>query len=481
MIQQRQNWLTPREFAQRVGCSTHFVRKRMASGILRYRRSDQTGLPVIHRCHIGKYKPYTNATKLFTVLDVCRATGLSKQTVCDLLAKGEVHLTRVGDNRQYGTECVTLDAARPVKRWLIPEQTMQAFRDAMRPNLEGWPTAEEVGRDIGASTSYVLNLYKAGRIRGQQSVIRQRVHIYPSDVDVLNYDHDYVFLINYVSSKTGLAVQTISDIARRGFFTQRSTGQFGHVETKAIRIPSRKRLKRYWFSHSSLSKLMQGVRPYHLNWPTAREFETHFQLRPGTISRYFNSGRLKGCTSIKGQGQRLHIHPSQVKSLASQIRYSIEDVAVTLGITVQTLKTWNRLSPRSLLRDGYGRSKYVPPHIVGQLRLIAEHGTLSRRNLVLLQGSDAEVLRAIKLRRLNAIYYDADRPPSIQMCRKGMRVLFPDKTIGVIRNKRPDPYRPAIDVFLPTTHEKHLYAVSKQHETTKSGPRTRLVWDSVRT
>ncbi len=456
-----QHWLTPLAFAQRVGCSTHFVRKRMASGILPYRRSDQTGVSVIHRCHIGKFKPYTNATELFTVVDVCRATGLSKQTVCDLLAKREVCITRVGNDRQYETVCIMLDAARPVKRWLIPEQTMRAFKDAVRPNLEGWPTAEEIGRDLGTSTTYVLKLYKAGRIRGQQSVIRQRVHINPSDVGVLDYDQEYVFPINDVSSKTGLAVQTISEIARRGFFTQRCTGPCGHVETKTIRIPSRIRLKRYWFSHSSLSKLMQGVRPFHLNWPTATDFEKHFQLRPGTISRYFNSGRLKGCTSIKGQGQRLHIHPSHVKSMASQIRYSIEDVAATLGITVKTLKTWNRLSPRALLRDGCGRSKYVPPHIVGQLRLIAKHWTLSRKHLVLLQGSDAEVLRAIKLKRLNSIYYDADRPPSIQMFKKGMRVLFPDEAIGVIRNTRPDPYRPAIDVFFPATRAKYIYAVAK--------------------
>ncbi|MBT3297000.1 MAG: hypothetical protein HN919_17975 [Verrucomicrobia bacterium] len=461
MNTQDTNWLSSKDFARRIGASVHFVQKRLNAGDVPYRYTAGHRGRLINRCHVRTFKPYSGNTKLFSVEDVIDRTGLLKQTICDLLKKREIHYTCSDGCGHYTVRSVPLDAARPIKRWVIPEDTMQALLDAVQPNRDQWPTAEDVARRIGSSTAYVLRLFETGRVRGQQSIVRQRVHIHPAAAEHLEHEGEYIISIGHVSSVTGLAVQSIAEIVRRGYFTQRHTDGSHTVVTEQIRIAAHKRLNRHWFSKQGMEALVQGVAPHLAHWPTAVAIEQRLDLRPGTVSRYFNNGYVRGCTSIKGQGQRLHVHPSSLKAFVLQKHYNVSIVAKRLGITVPTLNRWDREAPVPFLQHGLGRHNWLAPHLAGRMRFLKEHNALNRRSIRIIHGSYAAFRQAVQKMLFNTLYYNPDRPPSIGECKEGMRVIFPDDKAGLIRCTKPYVYRPAIEVFRPDEEATFTYAVAK--------------------
>lgn len=454
------NWLSPKQFARRIDASVHFVHKRINSGEIPYRCFPGRGR-LVNRCHISKFRPYLRHTKLFSVEDVIAETGLLKQTICDLLKKREVRYTCSDGNGHYMVKCIQLDATRPIKRWLIPEATRAALLDAVQPNRAGWPPAVDVAHRMGASTAYVLRLFQSGYVRGQQSIIRQRVHIHPVDAAKLEYDGEHRIPISEVSATTGLAVQTIADIVRRGYFTQRRTGPQHDVVTERIPVYAEKRLKRYWFTHEGMMALVQGVSPHLMHWPTAVAIERCLSLGPGTVSRYFNNGQIRGCTSIKGQGQRLHVHPFELRAFVLQKKYNLADVAERVGFAVTTLIRWNKEATQPFLGHGLGRQRYVPPHVVGRMLMIKAYFGLGRGALDMLALPGADIRKAIQTRLLNGMCYDSDRPPSICECKKGMRVILSDHRVGRITAVKPYPYRPAIEIYFPDEKRTYAYAVAK--------------------
>ena len=461
MTAQHTNWLSPKRFAERIGTSVDFVHKQLSAGRLPYRYTRDGRSRLVNRCHVRKFRPYPASATLFSTEDIIATTGLSRQTICDLLKKREIRYACSDGCGERLMKVIPLDVARPVKRWVIPERTVAAFEEAVQPNRDGWPTAQAVARQIGSSTSYVLQLFKTGRIRGQQSIIRQRVHIHPADATQLEYDDGYNVPIGSVSTLTGLAVQTISEIVRRGYFTQRYSDGDGRVATAKIPVLARKRLKRYWFSKEGLKALLKGVSPYLMHWPTATAVEKRLDLRPGTVSRYFGKGELRGRTAIKGQGQRLHIHPSELRHFLLQSNYNVDAGAEKLGVTSSTLKRWNMEVAAPFLRHGLGHHAYIPPHILGRMRLLRKHNALSRHNVHMLNGSYAAFEQAFYKQVFNTLYYDPDQPPSIGECRQGMCVIFPDRKTGVIRRTGQNIYRPSIEIFRNDEHKSLLYAVAK--------------------
>jgi hypothetical protein len=461
MTNQNPNWLSTQDFARRIGASVEFVRRRVEAGVIPHQRAENNGSRLISLCHIGKFKPYSDGAQIFSVEEVTARTGLSKQTVCDLLKKGEVRYVFSDGHGQHAMKTLPLEAARPVKHWLIPAATMAAFVAGVRPNREGWPTAQDVAQRIGASTSYVLRRFKTGRICGQQSIIRQRIHIHPTDVAQFRHDDQYNIPISHVSAVTGLAVQTISGIVRRGHFTQRHSDGCRGIATDRKRISARKRLKRYWFTEAGLNAILQGVSPYLMHWPTAKAIEERFDLASGTVSFHFNKGQIRGCTSIKGQGQNLYIHPSELRKFLLQKNYSVDASAKRLSITGATLRKWNVETPAPFLRHTLGNHVYVPPHLLGRMQILKEHNVLSRRNLQILGGTYVDFKQALLKKAFNTLCYDPDHPPSILECKKGMLVIFPDGESGLIRQTRQDAYQPAIEVFRKDEQESYLYAAAR--------------------
>lgn len=87
MTDQDPNWLSTQDFAKRIGASVEFVRRRLDAGVIPHQRAENNGSRLISFCHIGKFKPYSDGAQIFSVEEVTARTGLSKQTVCDLLKK----------------------------------------------------------------------------------------------------------------------------------------------------------------------------------------------------------------------------------------------------------------------------------------------------------------------------------------------------------------------------------------------------------
>ena len=457
------NWVTPEQFAASIGTSVSFVRRRLCSGDLPHRSIPAGGGRLIHRKHVARFDPYQKKARLFSTKDAMAQTGLSKQTICDLLHKGCVSYTQTDRRGRYCRKTVLLAGAKPVKRWVIPEETVRALLCGIRPNIEEWPTAAKVAQHSGCSIGYVLKLYEAGRIRGQQSIIRCKVHIHPKDAAALGSVGEYRHSIKSVSERTGLAAQTIGDIVRRGYFRQRYTDSSREVVAEYVRIHARKRLGRYWFSEEGLGRFLQGVRPFLMRWPTARDIENRLGLSRGTVSRYFNEGRIRGCSSVKGQGGTLHVDPSDLKHLVSQKKYCLPIAAERFKVPIQVLREWNRCSSLPFLKRGLGRWENVPPHILGRMRFLAEHNALTKETSEIIASSLEEFRRHTQRILFHTVVYNADRPPPVSECREGMHIVFPDHRCGVIARVRKNRYRPAIEVILPdepVTEQRHLYAVA---------------------
>jgi len=75
-----------------------------------------------------------------------------------------------------------------------------------------------------------------------------------------------------------------------------------------------------------------------------------------------------------------------------------------------------------------------------------------------------DFLRSIQNHVFDTLVYDGDHPPSVNECREGMHIVFPDRRQGKITRIEKHRYRPAIEVLLPNEErqgERCLYAVAR--------------------
>lgn len=459
-----EHWLTPQEFAKRIQSSASFVYRKIKAGMIPTRAIPGVGRTAIHERHVKRFNPFSKRAQLFHTDAVIERTDLSRQTICDLLQHGELRYTVSDGNGNYEKRVVPLAAAKSGKRWLVTQNTLEAFLDAVRPSLAGWPTVSEVAHHLGCSNAYVLKRFEEGGIRGQQSIAGNRVYLHPTVITKLEGVNGCPHSIGDVARKTGLATTSLSDIARRGYILLKYSSESGELINERAEIKTAKRLKRFWFSDASVQHLLHATQPDRLGWPRAKDLEDELDLRGGTLSSYFLRGKLRGAISIIGKGRKLHIDPRDAEQLRFQCENSIAVVAHDAGVKPGTVRSWSKQSKFSFLLTGLLDREYVTPVTLERIRKLVEHRKMKRSTVALLALSEVEFNRAIMRLVHNAMYFDPDEPPTIDQCKEGNAVTFPDGRRGVIKKTVDDPFRPLVQVYIQEPQEDRanlLYAVAR--------------------
>jgi hypothetical protein len=458
------HWLTPQAFAERIQCSTSYVYRKINVGKIPCRSIPEVSNRAIHQRYVKQFNPFPRHLHLFHVEDIIGRTGLSKQTICDLLNNGKVHFSVSDGEGHYEKRVIKLDATKSGKRWLFPESTISAFEKAVKPTLANWPTVNDIASSLGSSNAYVLKLFEEGKLRGQQSIAGGRIYLHPTVINALEVVNGCPHSIGEVAEKTGLAPSSLSDIARRGRVLRKYTTGDSQLVNEQVAITTTNRLKRYWFSEESLRVLLKATEPDRLNWPTARELEEKLELCNGALSARFLKGEIRGAISIIGKGRKLHIEPCDADTIGFQSQHSISVVAQVAGVTTGTFRQWNKCSPYPFVKAGLLEREYVTAQTLERVRELAGLGKMKRSTAWLLGLPQAEYKRAILKQVHHALLFDPEKPPSIDDCESQMRIEHVDGRKGLIQKVIHDPFRPMIQVEIAEDGDEkavYLYAVAR--------------------